>query len=138
MQFSTVIKSALLILFANTACGAAVPVVDMANIGSRLKAGVPMTFTGSLVPGGPKVNFTGTVLDVIPKIKKLYPNWKPDLKPSTSPNPAKRYFKGKPFCSVGPRGDRYTALYHGVPYLKALGGLKYRILFHRAPTSIEG
>ncbi|KAF3213753.1 hypothetical protein TWF106_009410 [Orbilia oligospora] len=109
MQFSTLIQATVVALYATMAAAAVIPTFDIDSSAEDhlLAKRDGIRFTGSLYPGGPEVDLTGTLNEIIPELKKLYPDLNPVSTATTSassPNVAELIIKN---CEDGPqRGIR--------------------------------
>ncbi|KAF3251441.1 hypothetical protein TWF192_004935 [Orbilia oligospora] len=130
MQFSTLIQATVVALYATMAAAAVIPTFDIDSSAEDhlLAKRDGIRFTGSLYPGGPEVDLTGTLNEIIPELKKLYPDLNPVSTATTSassPNPllAKRVTQKPKYCISGKPADRYVIYNHALPYLKAIENL---------------
>ncbi|KAF3282773.1 hypothetical protein TWF970_001509 [Orbilia oligospora] len=130
MKFSTLIQATVVALYATMAATAAIPIfdTDSSTEDHPLAKRDGIRFTGSLYPGGPEVDLTGTLNEIIPELKKLYPDLNTVSTTTTSassPNPllAKRVTQKPKYCLSGKPADRYVIYNHALPYLKAIENL---------------
>ncbi|KAF3315521.1 hypothetical protein TWF173_003438 [Orbilia oligospora] len=130
MKFSTLIQATVVALYATMAAAAAIPTfdIDSSTEDHLLAKRDGIRFTGSLYPGGPEVDLTGTLNEIIPELKKLYPDLNTVSTTTTSassPNPllAKRVTQKPKYCLSGKPADRYVIYNHALPYLKAIENL---------------